>query len=260
MHHSIEFSRESCIKARGILGKDRTASVVWRNNFAPSNHIGNCTNLYRTIRPASVDDFYEKYVERAIKNPELPIKSRGLSEHELIQLAKDYKSLSESGRNVDIPYETYLNDALCHIIVETWDGQNNEREFARFLNTLGYECSNFEGSVDAKYGLDIKVVRSDGKLSAIQIKPVSFFMSNRPDVQNDRINMCVKYENALADLGLKTYYAIYKTDRDTGETVWSKNGEGFRYRIGELFSYQPSDIYGTFVRRPLTYNFQKLPI
>lgn len=258
-HHVIQFDRESCIQARSILGKDKTASVTWRFNFAPSNRIGNCTNLYRKIRPKTVEEFFDKYIGFAEEHPSLPIRDRGLTEHEILQVARDYKMMSENGTDKNIEVSTYLYDALCHIIVETWDGQRNEREFADFLRSLGYRCENFDGSIDAKYGLDIKVTRADGRVSAIQIKPVSFFLSNRPDVQMDRINLCKKYEDALEQLGVKTYYAIYRTDKESGDTLWSKNGQGFRYRINELFSYQKGDIEGTFARMPHTYNFQPLP-
>ena len=56
-------------------------------------------------------------------------------------------------------------------------------------------------------------------------------------------------EETVKDLGIKTYYAIYTNDEQTGETLWLKNGDGFRFKINELFDYDKNDIMGTFTRK-----------
>lgn len=254
------FDSNKCLEAKNILGKNSTISAIWRNCFAPSNKIGNCTNLYRKLNPKDCNDFYKKYVKYAECNRTLPISQRGLTYGELGLLAERYKMLSEEKTNLSYDLSVYLNDALCHIIVETWDGQKNEREFTQYLEKLGYKCSKFEGSIDAKYGVDIKVERGDGVVSAIQIKPISFFKSNRNDVQCDRIKLCLKYEDALKNLGIKTYYAIYIRDKETGDVMWVKNNGMYRFRINELFNYEPSDVRGTFTRLTLSDEYDKLPI
>lgn len=254
------FNNEECLKAKALLGKNNVISTIWHDYFAPSNRIGNCTNLYRKLKPESCEDFYKKYLEYAENNQTLPISQRGLTYDELSSLAERYKKTVEDKTNLSYEISTYFYDALCHIIVETWDGQANERDFISYLKGLGYNCSKFDGAVDAKYGVDIKVERGDGRVSAIQIKPISFFKSNRSDVQSDRINLCQKYEEALNDMGIKTYYAIYVKDRETGDITWVKNNGMYRFRIGELFNYDPSDIRGTFTRLPLPEIYEKLPI
>ena len=254
------FNREECVKAKNILGRNSSISMIWRNRFAPSNKIGNCTNLYRKLKPLNCEDFYLKYIDYAEKHSDLPISKRGLSYDELISLCEKYKADVEEKTNVNYDLSVYFHDALCHIILETWEGQQNERDFAAFLEKLGYSCSTFDGSVDSEYGVDIKVTRSDGRISGIQIKPISFFVSNRNDVQSDRINLCYKYESALHNFGFKTYYAIYVKDKATGEVKWLKNGDGYRFRIDELFKYDPNDIKGTFTRVSLPDITEKLPV
>ena len=114
--------------------------------------------------------------------------------------------------------------------------------------------------MDAKYGIDILVERSDGKMSAIQIKPISFFKSRRYDVMRDRIRLCKKYIMAVSDLSIKTYYAIYSKDKKTGDVKWLKNRDGrFRFKIDDLFSFVPQDVDGTFVERALPNEFDTLP-
>lgn len=261
----IDFNRAKCVEAKNKLGGDSNIMSIWRKCFAPSNHVGNCTNLYRKLNPTSCDDFYRKYVEYAKEHSNLPISQRGLSENELMEMARRYKNrCEENGTSISATETDYLNDALCHIIVETWDGQHTEREFVDFLeNTLpqGYKCSTFEGSMDGKYGVDIKVTRSDGKVSAIQIKPISFFVSNRADVQRDRVRLCEKYISAISDHSIKTYYAIYRRDKKTGDVEWMVNTDGrFRFKVDDLFEFDPKDIQNTFVRKTLTNKFSKLQV
>jgi len=254
------FNKEECLNSKALLGKNSIISTIWRNYFAPSNRIGNCTNLYRVLKPESCEDFYNKYIEYGRLHSELPISKKGLSYDELFSLAERYKKIVEEKIKVNYDVSVYFYDALCHIIVETWDGQQNERDFIKFLTNLGYKCSKFDGKIDAEYGVDIKVTRGDGRISAIQIKPISFFKSNRSDVQSDRINLCKKYEDAYKNLGFKTYYAIYVKDKATGEITWVKNGNGYRFRINELFNYDPNDIRGTFTRVSLPEIYEKLPV
>lgn len=254
------FDNEECLKSKAILGKNGIVSTIWHNYFAPSNRIGNCTNLYRKLNPTDCNDFYEKYIKYGEEHMELPISKRGLSYDELVSVAERYKKAVEEKTNLSYDLSVYFYDALCHIIVETWDGQQNERDFIKFLTNLGYKCSKFDGKIDAKYGVDIKVTRNDGRVSAIQIKPISFFKSNRSDVQTDRINLCIKYEEALKNLQFKTYYAIYVKDKATGDITWVKNGNGYRFRINELFNYDQNDIRGTFTRLAIPEVYEKLPI
>lgn len=257
---SIEYNRENTVKAKNTLRKDDKISTIWKRFYAPSNIIGNCTNLYRLHKPISEEDFFNKYIQYALEHKDLPISKRGLSEEELINLANDYMQRGNAVSKKPHQFDTYLNDMICHIITETYDGKIQEINFTKFLESLGYKCDYFEGSIDGKYGLDIKVTKSDGKLSAIQIKPISFFTSTRSDVQADRINLCVKYEKTLSEQKFKTYYAIYKKDSNNN-ILWVKNKDGFRFRIEELFSYDKENIYQTFSRKPIDLsNLEPLPI
>lgn len=252
------YEDSKCVSAKNKLRKNKTISDIWRIHFSPSNKIGNCTDLYRKLKPETTKDFFEKYVKYAQENKGLKIRHRGLTMEELIETAEKYKKLSEEATMAKYDLSIYYYDMLCHIITETYYGQHRESEFSDFLEGLGYKCGKFEGWVDTRYGVDIKVTKSNGKESAIQIKPATFFYSNRYDVQKDRINLCVKYEEAVKDLGIKTYYAIYTNDEQTGETLWLKNGDGFRFKINELFDYDKNDIVGTFTRKTLPQHYEKL--
>lgn len=254
----IEFDERECIKAKEILAKNQFVTSVWRNNFSPSNVIGNCTNLYRKLNPENCEDFFKKYLEYAKTHKDLPINERGLTEEELVETAKSYyEKCNPYGFN------TFLYDMICHIIVETYNGQQMESQFIKYLERLGYSCTKFDGAVDAKYGLDIKVSNeknNNQKPFAVQIKPISFFISNRMDVERDRIRACYKYEDAKNELDIITYYAIYNRNKTNGEITWLKNNAGFSFKINELFQYDKNNIEGTFKRYTLTSNFEKLNI
>lgn len=239
---------EETLKAKGILGKYDIISEIWRRRFAPSPEIGNCTNLFRKVKPKSYEDFCVKYFEYAEQNKNLPIKERGLTYDEFMSLANDYRTASNIVLKKEHPIELYINDALCHIITETYDGKLQEVKFMEYLESNGFKCEYFEGNIDATYGVDIKVTSpNNGKVFAIQIKPLSFFKSTRSDVHKDRIGMIEKYHKCINDLGIKTYYVIYSKDRNNGAISWikNKNNGGYKFKLNELFEYQIDNVYNT---------------
>lgn len=252
------YFKKRTIEAKNKIGKNGIISTIWHDNFAPSNKIGNCTNLFRKHMPQNEKDFCDKYFKYSEENKGLPISERGLTYDEFVTLVKNYMSTANTKSGMNYDYDTYFNDALCHIITETYDGKIMELEFRKFLESMGYKCDYFDGSTDAKYGVDIKVTRDDGKVSAIQIKPISFFKSKRIDVHRDRVAMVHKYHNFLKDYGCKTYYAIYYKDKNRDITLWLKNGNGYRFKIDELFSYEKDAIDTTLVSIPLKDNFHLL--
>ncbi len=245
------YFRNRTISAKEKIGKNGIISSIWHDNFAPSNKIGNCTNLFRMLEPKNEKDFCDKYFQYAEEHKELPISKRGLTYDEFTTLVNKYMIMGNTASDCDYDYDTYFNDALCHIITETYDGKIKELEFKKFLETLGYNCDYFDGSIDAKYGVDLKVTREDGKISAIQIKPISFFKSKRMDVRKDRISLIYKYHKFLKDYSCKTYYAIYYVNKENGCIFWLKNGNGYRFKIDELFTYDINDVYGTMKELPL---------
>ena len=116
-----------------------------------------------------------------------------------------------------------------------------------------------ETSSKDKFHINVYGTRkSDGKTSAIQIKPITFFKSKRNDVHQDRVNLIHKYYNFLNDYNLKTYYAIYLKDNDNGNIFWLKNGDGFRFRLNEVFDYDVNNIDNTLRTKYLKDDFHYL--
>lgn len=254
----ICYNRNDTIKAKETLTKYEVITKIWKDNYSPSNKIGNCTDLFRKLKPINEEDFCQKYFQYAEDNKNLPISKRGLTNNELIEMATDYMNKSNIHQNINFPFETYLNDALCHIITQTYDGKIRELEFARFLESLGYTCGWFDGRIDAKYGVDIKITDKNAKIYAIQVKPISFFLSANKDTHEDRINLVHKYYDFLNDYGSKTYYAIYSAKKGDKNALWIKNKNGFRFKLDELFEYDINDIENTIKCKQILRDFHKI--
>lgn len=257
---NIQYDRAKTEEAKSRIGKYKEISLLYRRDFAPSSRIGNCTNLFRKLLPKNEEDFCEKYFDYAEKHPIYPIKERGLSKREFCLLAKEYKKASElvlTEAALLFMEEDYLNDLLCHVITETYDGKKQELAFMGYLKSLGYDVSYFEGGIDAKYGVDIKIEK-DRKAMAVQIKPFSFFVSKREDVFRDRVLMVEKYYHCLKDCGLTTCYAVYAKDNETKEVKWLKNNNGYKFLLDELFSFDHNNIAKTLRLKELPNNFTNL--
>lgn len=198
---------------------------VWGREFSPSRSIGKCTFLFKTLSPDSYDDFFAKYVKYAEEHSDYPIQNRGLTEDELIKCSEKYKALAEEYCGDKFPVEDYLYDALCHIIVETFDGMGNERVALEYMKDLGINAEHASYLYDSEYGIDIVVKDGDAILYGVQVKPETFLTSNRADVKRDRQLLVRKKDKALSD-GIKTYYMVYKKDSD-GKLLWleQKNGK-----------------------------------
>lgn len=249
----IKFNWWDCKAAKRKLGKHKVMQNIYHDNFAPSEYIGNCTALRRKLLPSSYEDFFKKQIAYAENNKELPIAKRGLTRDELIENAKRYKNLIESADHyINNDLDVYLNDLLCHIIVETYDGGLRENEFINYLTKyLGVTCDNFEWDIDTKYGVDIKVEADNGTNYAIQVKPISFFCPYRHRPKNeslltDWVGMVNKRDMMMENFGIDTVYAIYVLDDKTGDVTWIQKRNGkLTFSLEELFNYDKNNIRRT---------------
>lgn len=220
----IEFSEKKCRKAKERIRKFEPAMKVWGKEFSPSRSIGKCTSLYKILQPESYDDFFTKYVKYAEEHSDYPVQDRGLTEEELIKCSERYKALAEEYCGDKFPVEDYLYDALCHIIVETYDGMDSERVALEYIRGLGINAERASYLYDSDYGIDIIVKDGDRISYGIQVKPETFLTSGRGDVKRDRALLVKKREKALSD-GIKTYYMVYK--KGAGKKIeWLERGGG----------------------------------
>lgn len=240
------YNKENTIKAKKILGKDENIREIWKHYYAPSTSIGNCSNLFKILNPRSEEDFFNKYFQYAQEHRNLSIWKRGLTYDEFVLMVNEYMEKgNEVSKNGQYDYDIYFNDTLCHIITETYEGKLRELSIIKYLEEkMGCKCSFYDGKIDARYGVDIKC-QKDNIEQAIQVKPISFFLSTKKDVHEDRVNLVKKYNLFEKDYGIKTYYVIYKLDNHNN-TKWKVNNKGgIKFKLNDMFEYNANDIYNT---------------
>ena len=216
----IIFDVNKCREAKEILGKIPSARKIWGKEFSPSRSIGKCSMLYKILQPTSYEDFYYKYIKYAENHHNETIPNRGLTEKEIIELAWRYKNLSEENADYEQPLYRYADDAICHIIIETYDGMKRERDALAIARSYDPNIQPANYKYDSEYGMDMLSVKNNTLNYGIQIKPISFFKSKSEDVNTDRKILCEKYIKAQEDLKIKTYYMIYETNN--GNISWKK--------------------------------------
>lgn len=247
----FDFDINKCIECKKILNKIPKARNIYKNKCSYSKFIGNCTNLFHKLNPLNYKDFYEKELKYAKENHDLPIEERGLTYEEFYMLAHKYKVLFEDCTNLTYDLSVYFYSLVCHAIVETFVGQKKEEIIMKYISNKGFKTEKVEGRKDAKYGVDIEV-SGKGQHFYIQVKPITFFMSNYPDTEEDRIDACRKREEIMQLEGLDTFYIIYDLDWETSELKWLLNKKDvILFKITDLFQYDKNNIRDTFVRLKL---------
>lgn len=209
--------------------------LIWQRNFAPRHKVGCCSELYKRFHPNSYQEFLEAYNRDGEINQNLDKVHRGRTEFEIIELAKEYKVKCEAQKNVDYPLETYIKNIYCHVIVETFDGQERERTLAKMLESSGYTVTEVYGDDDAELGADLWCEKDD-EIFAVQVKPLTFFLGNsNQSLINDRIGAHKKVEKCLKKYGKKTFYVVYS--QQTNTFLKKKNGK-FAFRLEEFCDKQ----------------------
>lgn len=224
---------------RMVCGKynERWKSISGRR------YVGNCSLLYRKLNPTSYQDFFDKYVsyiapddqtygESIRRNPKY-----GRSVNDLTRLAEYYKRIC---RDETIPLENFLDDVICHTIIETFDGHQAERELKHILLEKGFNVNETEGDLDAKLGVDLVVRGKNGMVqNLIQVKPISTFLgNNNQSLIKDRKNFFTKQEDLNRQLGTvkEIVYMLYDSNhlRKYREVLWYYKGDKVRFRLDEL--------------------------
>ena len=246
------YNLEETLLAKNKLNKHAEIRNVFRHNFSPTKIIGNRTHLYNILKPKSEEDFFLKEIEYSNCHKNLPSLKRGCTNEEYIEHAKRFKELSEKKSNFNYDVNTYYHLLLCHTITETFIGQHKEQIIIDLFNNNGYKAEKVDSFLDAKYGIDIKL-SNDNFSCFLQIKPVSFFISEYPDTVNDRNLLTKKRENCLSETNLDTKYLIYDMDKKNNQIVWLLNKEnGIMHNFENLFDTTNSNL--TFKKEILNNN------
>lgn len=235
---NFEFSEEACRSCKDVLARSGPSAEIWRDKYSQRHAIGYCMYLVEKLKPTDPADFYQKYIEYAVANPDKTVYWRGLTPDELNTLVENYRNDAIANGGLNGSFELYYNDALCHIIVETYDGLLREMDIKNALSEHGFHCDMSRENIDADYGVDVLFTHDHYSWYGLQVKPVTFYLGRRGDIVSDKVKLCEKYEKTLREKRIYTYYAFYE-----GSKWYRKLSDGkFLFNIDELFEYDRDNI------------------
>ena len=105
---------------------------------------------------------------------------------------KGIESVKKNAVDDSFTLEEFFDDIVCHVIIETFDGHQAEKELMNVLTRYGYDVEETEGDMDAEYGVDL-IVRKNGEFKEfIQVKPLSTFVRTNPSLIEDRSHFFMK--------------------------------------------------------------------
>lgn len=192
-----------------LLNLEDTLVNHWNNGISHPNKIGNITQLFRAYQPKTSEEFYNKYIEDG-------------GGRRLLEAA----ILLENSSKIDINIcQAYIYKKL---FVEAFNGCYKELEMKELVENKGYDFAFPTPLEDQKLGVDGKVFKNNKLEFFIQLKPASFFRSNRPILVRKRIEMMKKWRLTKEKFGVETFYLIYDNNG------WIKNEDSILFRISDL--------------------------
>lgn len=194
---------------------DKFIHDFWKNGyFSKGKYSGYGCDIYKAINPLNYDDFYTRQQEYATQNMALPISKRGLSQYELENLAASLKSFCENkNHNLNYDLQCYIDYITYVNYIQTFDGMEGEKKIVNWLQENGFNAELTNRELDSNYGIDILF----GNQKGIQLKSYFFLLSNKESVLDDIEDLKVKYQKAIDDLGIKTYYVFF--DKKVGKYI-----------------------------------------
>lgn len=216
--------------------KFKKYNLEWKK-FASKKYVGDCSDLYKRLKPTSYEDFYKKYIfdgEKGIAQ-NCSIYNRGRTEMEIIDNAKElYLTISSKYPNDEIKFNDCLNVSIGHVIYETYDGQKIEDIVEIMLSDKGYLVKKPSSEYDSKFGID-RLCYYNGILSfTVQIKPISFFHGDKNlSLIEDRKKAFNNDERIMKCFNVIPYYIVYEKVKDS-VTFLYKDKNKMAFRLGEL--------------------------
>ena len=219
--------------------------------FTNSMQVGRCMELCKTLGcvTKTAEDFFYAYHEngKRVEDAGMPYtKNCGRSIEAIWEKAELlFKKIMESDGNVN-----HLTVTDCflvlenHIILESWEGFQAEREFIDYMRndetvkSLGWMVLDKDGDEDKNLGIDIKCYQpSTDTYMFLQVKPVSFFIdSKRPEKQNSVASIRRDRQLAFKKMaeGIEAFkshnvvyrYVIFENDfGSNGKHSWLRDNE-----------------------------------
>ncbi len=182
-----------------------------------TSNLGCVTYLYRKYNyPATYQDFFNAYVRDHKENS----KTNGRSIEYLSKVASDLSSLD--GNKCDI--SVYFDYIVQKLIIDTFNGLQKEFEAKKLIEKHKLQVEEPTYYEDTDLAIDLKVIKVNCMICAIQVKPHTFFLGNsNRSLINDR-RLAIKKENKVKEnLNVPVYYLIY--NKNSGEWIRTESGK-----------------------------------
>lgn len=169
-------------------------TVIWHDEGAPSPKIGKCVECF-TKWFAQTDDYsYQSFGNYYFENIRSVADLQELSKH-LYNLFEKHKDTFVKKQDKILNLDNIFDLIILHAIIETYNGQFCEERVKQILEQRGTPYNKVE-YLDRTYGIDLLVTnKNNDSTSGIQIKPISFFLGNKPDLVRDREKVFIQLKN-----------------------------------------------------------------
>lgn len=200
--------------------------IPWQIHYAGKPSVGAMVHLCNEWKPESYEHFFNLYINDKTQTTDPTLRGRSLDELEDIAI----RWQKDSG-DYETPLSEYFDAIILHTIIETYVGVDFEKKAISCLEENGYRVEHGDNNEDSEMNIDFKVFK-DGKLKAlIQVKPLSFIMSNRGHTKSDRLNVFEKHKKGHKKYpGVPYCYLIY----DASTIQWLYNNDKGRC----IFDYE----------------------
>lgn len=197
----------------------------WQRKYAGKPSVGAMVYLCDTWKPNSYEEFFEQYTTRFGDSDRLHC---GRSPEEIEEIAIKWR---DAVKDYDTPLSEYFDAIILHTVVETYVGADFEKKAVKCLEEHGFDAVHGTDDEDSAMNIDYKIYK-DGELKYfLQVKPISFIVSDRQHTFNDRLNAFEKHDMGNKKYpGIQYYYLIY----DGYRNKWIYNPEKKRC----LFKYE----------------------
>ena len=197
----------------------------YENIYRHPYSIGYVSELFKRLNPKTMEEAYDGYIVSGILDTELPKTKRGRTKEELEEMAIEWKDHAKS----DIPLVDFYDALILHAVVETCLGMIMERQAEKMYQGAGFTIEETDGMDDRTLGIDF-IARNGDKVFLVQVKPISFFRSDKPDLVSDRYAVWDKHKKGVEKYPNSSYaYMAYDPDG-----LWLCKGGRMNFRYGEL--------------------------
>lgn len=221
--------------------------IHWQRKYQHKPSIGAMVHLCNEWEPESYEHFYELYLRDGIKTfgEDIDPKYRGRTPNEIEDIAIRWRD--DTG-DFDTPLSEYFDAIILHTIVETYVGIDFEKRAIECLENNGYQIVHGTDEEDSAMNIDFKVYK-DGKLMFfIQVKPISFIVSDRIHTFKDRMNVFEKHVKGNERYpGVPYFYLIY--DPYTNMWVYNEQQQRSLFRYDELVKRDGSPVRSKYMMK-----------